>query len=403
MSLQAPILQVENLSKRYCMNLHRSLHYAMRDIIGSLLPVRGPLTEPTLRKDEFWALRDVNFNLKRGGSLGVLGRNGSGKSTLLKIISGTLKPTTGTVTIRGRLRLLALGAGFNPILSGRENIMIACSLLGFDRATSMAKYEEIVDFSELGKFIESPVKTYSSGMYSRLGFAIAIHTDPDLLLVDEALAVGDLPFVSKCLRRIHEYRSAGGSLVLVSHTGYTVRQNCDQAIWLQSGLLKTNGSADSVVTEYEMHLAEQNAGNDDAIAASSQVSYPVQSVEVECPKEVISGAPMTVSVRVHTLKPLEKGAVSLTFVDANNTVLFYTLPDESDLKLGLHTGTNTWHFQYARIPLIRGAYRINVVVFDGNYENQFATHYFASRFNIVMASEKLTAGIFTVDSTITKE
>ena len=199
----------------------------------------------------FWALKDVSFEVKEGSTLGLIGRNGSGKSTLLKIISGVLTPSSGQV-IRpvSTAALLELGAGFQPDMTGRENIYLNSSILGRSKKDTSLVIDEIIDFSGIRDFIDTPVKFYSSGMYARLGFAIAIHTDPELLLVDEILAVGDAPFQKKCLDKIKEMQNEGRTIILVTHDSSTVQTFCDSAVLLDHGKLISQGDPLKVVTTY---------------------------------------------------------------------------------------------------------------------------------------------------------
>ena len=199
----------------------------------------------------FWALKDVSFEVKEGSTLGLIGRNGSGKSTLLKIISGVLTPSSGKVERPvSTAALLELGAGFQPEMTGRENIYLNSSILGRSRKDTSLVIDEIINFSGIRDFIDTPVKFYSSGMYARLGFAIAIHTDPELLLVDEILAVGDAPFQKKCLDKIKEMQNEGRTIILVTHDSNTVQNFCDSAVLLDHGKLISQGNPIEVVTTY---------------------------------------------------------------------------------------------------------------------------------------------------------
>ncbi len=199
----------------------------------------------------FWALKDVSFEVKEGSTLGLIGRNGSGKSTLLKIISGVLTPSSGQVVRPvSTAALLELGAGFQPEMTGRENIYLNSSILGRSKKDTSLVIDEIIDFSGIKDFIDTPVKFYSSGMYARLGFAIAIHTDPELLLVDEILAVGDAPFQKKCLNKIKEMQNEGRTIILVTHDSNTVQTFCDSAVLLDHGKLVSQGNPVEVVTTY---------------------------------------------------------------------------------------------------------------------------------------------------------
>lgn len=208
------LVQCSHLSKKFCRSVKRSFAYGIKDIFGELL--LQDQSQDSLRPGEFWALRDVSFHLKAGTSLGLVGANGSGKTTLLRVLSGLIKPSSGEVQIRGKVApLLALGAGFNPILSGRENIYVNLSLLGVPRSEIDRDLDSILDFAEIGGAVDAPLKTYSSGMTARLGFACAIHTHPDLILVDEVLAVGDMRFRTKCYRKLAELKAQGTCFVLV--------------------------------------------------------------------------------------------------------------------------------------------------------------------------------------------
>jgi lipopolysaccharide transport system ATP-binding protein len=215
------LVRVDGVSKKYCRNLKKSLWYGVRDIFSDVTGIAGD--HSILRPHEFWALKDISFSLKKGESIGLIGRNGAGKTTLLKLINGLIKPTAGKITINGSIgALIALGTGFNPILTGRENVKIAGAVLGFTEREMAEKLDDVLEFSEIGDFIDAPVKSYSSGMLVRLGFSVAIQLNPDILLVDEVLAVGDLAFAVKCHKRITEYRNNDGSMILVSHSMHNV-------------------------------------------------------------------------------------------------------------------------------------------------------------------------------------
>lgn len=204
-----------------------------------------------VRSNSFWALRNVSFEIKKGEVFGIIGQNGAGKSTLLKLVSRVMRPTEGRVVVTGRVvPLLELGAGFHPELTGRENIFLNGSILGFNRKEMEAKFHRIVEFSELHDFIEAPLRTYSSGMWARLGFAVAIDAEPDILILDEILSVGDEAFQRKCLARFDEFRQKGTTIVLVSHSTQLIEQMCQRAAWLAHGQLQSVGPASEVVHAY---------------------------------------------------------------------------------------------------------------------------------------------------------
>ncbi len=225
------VIEITDVSKRFVIRKEKSLKERLVNFGRS-----------NLHKDDFWALRDIDLSITSGRTVGLIGPNGSGKSTLLKTIGGILQPTSGSVQLRGRLAaLLELGAGFHPDLTGRENVYLNGAILGMSEQEIDAKFDDIVAFSEIEKFIDTEVKFYSSGMFLRLAFAVAVHTDPDVFLVDEILAVGDEPFQKKCLARIRELKASGKALVIVSHDLHMIEQLCDRAILLEHGHVVSDG------------------------------------------------------------------------------------------------------------------------------------------------------------------
>src|SRR5215212_4902762 len=236
------VIEFENVSKRFVLN--RDQQDTIQGRFAKLLR-----RKPT--GDEFWALRDVSFSVEPGESLGLVGHNGAGKSTALKLMTRILEPTSGHVSMNGRVAaLLELGSGFHPDLSGRENVFLNGSLLGFSRREMRAKLPEIIDFAEIGDFIDMEVKHYSSGMYTRLAFAVATAVDPEILITDEVLAVGDEAFQRKCMDRIYRFRQMGKTIIFVSHALETVRTLCDHGVWLDHGQAKLVGAASDVIDAY---------------------------------------------------------------------------------------------------------------------------------------------------------
>lgn len=226
-------IAVQHLSKKFSRNLRRSMYYGAVDVIKSMLAIET--RTDVLRPDEFWAVNDISFELKKGEALGVIGANGCGKSTLLRLLNGIYMPDRGRSKSRRIGALIALGAGFHPLMTGRENIFLNGAILGLSRQQLDAHYREIVDFAEIGDFLDAPVKTYSSGMHVRLGFAIAIHADPQILLVDEVLAVGDANFQKKCFDKLLQLREKGTSLIFVSHSMSAVERLCTECLLLKQG------------------------------------------------------------------------------------------------------------------------------------------------------------------------
>ena len=246
-------IKVDHVSKKYCKSLKRSMLYGMKDIGRNIFGMSSH--SENLRNSEFWALDDISFEVKKGETLGIIGPNGSGKTTLLKLLNGIFWPDKGKITIKGKVgALIAVGAGFHPLLTGRENIYINGAILGISKRETNKKFDSIVDFADIGDFIDSPVKYYSSGMFVRLGFAVAIHCEPEILLIDEILAVGDIKFREKCQRKFKELRYRGTSIVFVSHTLETVRRVCNRALILDKGNMKAIGDVSDIISKYSYML-----------------------------------------------------------------------------------------------------------------------------------------------------
>ena len=229
------LIKVEGVSKKFCRSLKRSLWYGMQDL-GREITGRRHGGNGKLRQEEFWAVKDVSFELKRGECLGLIGHNGAGKTTLLRMLNGLIKPDSGRIEMRGRVgALIALGAGFNPILTGRENIYVNASVLGLSKREIDEKIDEIIDFAEIGEFIDAPVQSYSSGMQMRLGFAVATTLNPDVLILDEVLAVGDVGFRTKCYNRIDKIADRS-AIIFVTHSMPHVGRMCDKTIFMEKGI-----------------------------------------------------------------------------------------------------------------------------------------------------------------------
>jgi len=275
MSSNEPVIKVRGLGKRYDIyanprdRLKHLILPGLADLVGRAAAV------PTYHR-EFWALRDISFEVRPGETLGIIGRNGGGKSTLLQILAGTLAPTEGEVSVKGRVAaLLELGSGFNPEFSGRENVMLNARILGLSRQDIESRYEQIVAFADIGDFIEQPVKTYSSGMFVRLAFAVQAHIDASIVIIDEALAVGDVFFRQKCYARLEEIRKAGAAIILVSHAMTDIEQFCERAILLDQGKVDfIGGSVEAAKRYYQRHQAESFVEAASPVAVEAKMEIP---------------------------------------------------------------------------------------------------------------------------------
>ena len=273
------LVTVEKLSK--CYNIYdQPADRLKQSVIPRLQRLMGQ--HPKHYGREFWALKDISFEVGKGETIGIIGRNGSGKSTLLQVICGTVSPTSGIAKSHGRIAaLLELGAGFNPEFSGRENVFLNAAILGFPQEIMSERMEKVLAFSELGDFLDQPVKTYSSGMYARLAFSIAIHVDPEILIVDEALAVGDARFVAKCMRRIKDIQDQGTTILFVSHDVGTVRTLCDRAIWLDKGHMVEDGDVFPVSGRYMEFMFKDEESEEESLRKTiiAQQHTPIDASE----------------------------------------------------------------------------------------------------------------------------
>lgn len=294
-----PVIEFENVSKQYMMGSGtRSLRAALASVPLRLMghPVPAP--------PKLWALKDVSFQVEAGQSLGIVGHNGAGKTTALKLLSQVTYPTQGSIRVRGRLgTLIELGAGFHPEMTGRENVYLNGVILGMTRREIAARFDSIVDFAGIDDFIDTPVKRYSSGMYVRLAFAVAAHIDPDVLLVDEVLAVGDISFRAKCYRRMADLRQNGTTVVLVSHDVYAIRDTCDRAILLWQGQILDAGEPDSVITTY---LHRMQALGTEPMAHASETQGNVAFAVPESTKAKITGVTLSDEMD-HVIQTVESG------------------------------------------------------------------------------------------------
>jgi len=325
------IIKVENLSKRYKIGKRES-YYSLRDKIGSIFDFKN-----REKKDsEFWALKDINFEVKAGESVGIIGRNGAGKSTLLKILSQITPPTTGKITLRGRVAsLLEVGTGFNPELTGRENIFLNGAILGMTRAEIKRKFDEIVAFAEIEQFLDTPVKRYSSGMYMRLAFAVAAHLESEILIVDEVLAVGDAQFQKKCLGKMDDVAKKEGRTVLfVSHNMGAIRQLCAKVIYLDKGFVNSIGSTNKIIDRYEKQTIKLVNGvwineinNEDAVIKEIKICDEKDNIR----SNFFNDEDIIIKMKIKTLEQLTALKIGFDLV-RNGEVVFRTQQVDGDIK-----------------------------------------------------------------------
>jgi ABC-2 type transport system ATP-binding protein len=394
--MSTPVIEISGVSKRFVIRKEKSLKERLVNFGRS-----------NLHKDDFWALRDVDVEIRSGSTVGLIGPNGSGKSTLLKTIGGILQPTSGSIRVRGRLAaLLELGAGFHPDLTGRENVYLNASILGISREQTDRYFDAIVDFSGIEPFIDTQVKFYSSGMYVRLAFAVAVHVDPDILLVDEVLAVGDEPFQRKCMDRIRGFQQEGRTIVLVTHSLETVADLCDRAIVLESGKVIADGdplsSLRALRSEFEQvrfeELERQRSGSN-AEEATASPSAIVTGVEIlgadgSPVRTVVPGSPLGLAVTVEADAPFEHPVLGIGIetslgvsVWGTNTKLLGTGPERLD-------GRSRYMFHVSDLRLGEGSYTVHAAIAS---ESGAEHHRLPEAAQLTVTGDGRTVGVLSAD------
>jgi ABC-2 type transport system ATP-binding protein len=346
-----PAIEVEGLSKRF--RLYREKPSSLK----------ARLISSRTRAEDLWALRDVDVEVAEGETLGLIGHNGSGKTTLLKVIAGILRPTAGVVRTRGRVAaLLELGAGFHPELTGRENVYLNASFLGLSRRETQRAYDDIVAFAELEDFMDNQVKFYSSGMLVRLGFAIAVHVDPAILLIDEVLAVGDEAFQRRCIDRVRAFQREGRTIVFVTHALDLVRQICDRAVMLHHGRVHAAGEPDDVVQELRYVMLRQ-----DPNFIPEEGSREVEIDQVALVREdgstggpVGVGEDLVIQVDVRPNEPVDDLDVSFAVLDWTNRLAVDGRTSRAGIDLGPLSGKRRVRFRLRSLPLLPGRYWVTV-------------------------------------------
>lgn len=402
-----PLLDVRNVSKRF--RLYTEQQRSFQEIFVNFFR-----RIPGNSAKEFWALRDVSFQVMPGESLGVIGPNGSGKSTLLKLLAGILEPTTGEIIVNGRISaLLELGAGFHPDLTGRENIFLNGTLYGLSRQEMQRQVESIIEFSELREFIDMPIKHYSSGMYVRLGFAVAIHTEPDLLLVDEVLAVGDANFQHKCMDAIQRYRQRGGTLLLVSHDLGSIESICDRAIWYEHGQVQATGHPTDIVMQYLNHVAAKEEAVRSVAGKGRSVDQlaegqrwgtgRVQITDVRlCDADgiersiFVTGAPMQIHLRYRADERIQDPIFGIALHHHNGTWVAGPNTDFGNLAIPEVNGEGEVIYHIPSLPLLAGGYSISAAAVNRSDTEMYDYHDRAYQFRVHTGNTRERYGVVTL-------
>jgi ABC-type polysaccharide/polyol phosphate transport system ATPase subunit len=378
-------LRFDGVSKRYRLHHGWSL-LSLRDEIARL--GRRVLRPGAADADYFWALRDVSFEVYRGETVGLIGSNGAGKSTTLKVLSRVTVPTTGVFAVRGALSaLIEVGAGFHPDLTGRENIFLNAAIMGMRPAEIAAKFDRIVAFAQVDQFIDTPVKYYSSGMQVRLGFSVAVHVDPDILLVDEVLAVGDAAFQAKCLNKIAELKERARTIVLVSHNMSNIVQHCDRVLWIDHGTLRAEGNPESIVEEYLSSVrapaatsGPPNLGDPDSPFRLAQVT--VKNWRGEAAEMIEYDRPASIEIEYEVIGAVEDPVLQVTFQDSRGLSLGGLTTRFAGVKLNTSRASGMARLTMSPVLFTRGAYTVSVAALDTRLQRYLAFRPNAANFTV---------------------
>lgn len=359
---ETPVVTVEQVSKKYCRRLRHSLWYGLVDLAAELTAQSGN-RDLRLRHAEFLAVGDVSFELRPGECLGLIGHNGAGKSTLLKMLNGLVRPDKGKITMRGRVgALIELGAGFSPILTGRENIYINGAVLGFTRSEIDAKFDEIVEFAELDDAIDAPVQTYSSGMYVRLGFAVAAQLNPDIFLIDELLAVGDTAFRMKCFQHLLDMKNAGKSILVVSHNMIDINRVCDRVVVLAGGKMIFDGAVSDGVATYESLLAKRGSlRGQRAPASAARIERVALFDALGCEKyEFETGEDLVAEVTLSAAQKVRNARLIVSVMTPTLGTLGSFSTPHNGFAFDIEPPRNVLRFSIRSMPLLIGSYSLGL-------------------------------------------
>jgi len=379
-----PTVVVEQVSKKYCRRLKHSLWYGLRDIAAEL--TGQDRHGEALRPNEFFALDNVSFELRRGECVGLIGHNGAGKSTLLKMLNGLVRPDKGRIVLRGRVgALIELGVGFSPILSGRENIYINGAVLGFSKREIDAKFDEIVDFAELGDAIDAPVQTYSSGMYVRLGFAVAAQLDPDIFLVDEILAVGDISFRMKCFQFFLDLKKEGKTIVVVSHNMIDINRVCDRVVVLDCAKKIFDGSVPSGIATYESLSVRHGDGTQQrAVNAAAWIDKVrlFDSAGNPC-EQFTTGEELVAEVNLVAQSRVTDARLIVHVMTPSLGTLGSFASPHKGFAFDIEPPGLVLRFRMPKLPLLIGSYSLTVSLYGSGIKDFLHAHTHAATFSIV--------------------
>jgi len=382
---------VDHVSKRF------RLYHERNNTLKATVMRRG-----RARYEEFWALSDVSLEVPTGSTFGLIGENGSGKSTLLKCMARILRPDKGTTEVRGKTSaLLEVGAGFHPELSGRDNVYLNGSILGLSKKELDAKFSEIVEFAGLERFIDTPVKNYSSGMYVRLGFSVAINVNPDVLLIDEILAVGDESFQRRCGEKLADLRNEGKTIVVVSHALGTMRTLCDSIAWLEHGVLKDVGAAATVIDEYVTVAHEDRTDDGDGGTRWGSGEGRIETVELlgphgEATHSVRTGDRVTIRMHYTTSEPIDLPVFGVGIFSLAGVLLAGPNSREVEVVPDRIDGSGVVEMVIPNLPLLTGTYELSVSMYDYSCQHPFDHRHRTARFDVEPGEPHLEHGLVSL-------